>query len=67
MMLQVVAGQISEASTKEGLGRDSQGSLFFTNPNFMHYKWEIPQNYHTFALLDPPPNGSHLMIPDSRA
>ena len=38
MMLQVVAGQISEASTKEGLGRDSQGSLFFTNPNFMHYK-----------------------------
>ena len=31
------------------LGGGIQGSLYDTNPNFMHYfEGEIPQNYHTF-------------------
>ena len=33
---------------------------YITNPNnaAMHYSWEIPQNYHTFALFDAPQIGN---------
>ena len=41
----------------EGVGtKNMQGSLYDTNPNFMHHKWEIPQNCHTsFASSLIPP------------
>ena len=34
------------------------GVIHITNPNFMHYYfWEIPENYHKFALIDSPEIG----------
>ena len=40
---------------------DSSGVIILP-PQTMHYKWEIPQIYHTFALFDPHQIGN-LMIP----
>ena len=42
---------------------DLQGSLYDTNPNFMHYKVNPSRLPYICCLLDPPQNRSHFMTP----
>ena len=58
-----VAPNITCTKTPLPTDQQLQGSLYY-QPKQCTIIRLIPQNYHIFALFDPPKDGSHLMTPE---